>query len=257
LAAHLCRGGRERGGRGRSRAPPNKSQSRSAVSVRTPAMPRPRRRPCSTRGRSCLRRPSPRTRLRPDRRRGSARPRLGAAHSLPRSRCRPIPRDECGVCSLRITNWQASAMEVHGGYDNSEDDRRRGVRRRGPAGEKTATKARRYELVQRQHHLHHQGRRDVPVGAPAHESGFCVFVCDENAPGGAAWLCQGGFELPGGQIHSRVLADFSKGGPDFVVHAAILGGTGVYKRAMGEIETTWHSAAKPKTKMDWVMTIES
>jgi hypothetical protein len=98
---------------------------------------------------------------------------------------------------------------------------------------------------------------NVPLAAPAHESGFCIFVRDANAPGGAAWLCQGGFELPGGQIHSRALTNFAVGGPDYVVHAAILGGTGLYNRAMGQIETTWHSAVQPKTTTDWVMTIES
>jgi hypothetical protein len=61
----------------------------------------------------------------------------------------------------------------------------------------------------------------------------------------------------GRQIHSRGLMDFSKGGPDFVVHAAILGGTGLYNRAMGQIQATWHPAVKPKTTTDWVMTIES
>jgi hypothetical protein len=96
---------------------------------------------------------------------------------------------------------------------------------------------------------------NVPPGN-AHESGFCIYVRDENAPGGARWLCQGGWELPEGQIHSRGLMDFT-GGPDFQLHAAILGGTGPYDRAMGEITGTWHSKAGPPSTTDYVMTIET
>jgi len=49
--------------------------------------------------------------------------------------------------------------------------------------------------------------------------------------------------------------DFSGPGPVYQLHAAILGGTGLYNRAMGQIDVKWKSDDDPTTTK-FVMTIE-
>jgi hypothetical protein len=84
-----------------------------------------------------------------------------------------------------------------------------------------------------------------PTGALGQQSGFCHLV---REPG--IWLCQAAYVLPdipanppdipatipGGltnQFHGLTLANFGTG-PDF--HSAIIGGTGIYRLARGDMD---------------------
>ena len=94
--------------------------------------------------------------------------------------------------------------------------------------------------------------------AAAHGIGFLHLCPRRDAPGGAAWLCQGGFELPGGQIHSRSADGLLKGRPRLRGARSNPWGDGVFTTVRWAVyETTWRSGRVPKPTTDWVMTIES